>query len=134
MGEDADPCPNGEYVIVVRGVVEAAGIYTHLLDPMRESGVRAAAHVTGGGWTNLERLGGHRYVIDDAFDPQPVFEFVQSLGDVADAEMHRTFNMGTGFVCALAPEDAAELTSGTDGRMIGRVESGTGVSIRGLEL
>ena len=129
-----DPCPFGDYDTVGEALLEPTRLYTHLLDPMRESGVRAAAHVTGGGWTNLERLGGHRYVIDDAFDPQPVFEFVQSLGDVADAEMHRTFNMGTGFVCALAPEDAAELTSGTDGRVIGRVESGTGVSIRGLEL
>ena len=129
-----DPCPFGDYDTVGEALLEPTRLYTHLLDPMRESGVRAAAHVTGGGWTNLERLGGHRYVIDDAFDPQPVFEFVQSLGDVADAEMHRTFNMGTGFVCALAPEDAAELTSETDGRVIGRVESGSGVSIRGLEL
>jgi phosphoribosylformylglycinamidine cyclo-ligase len=132
--EYTDPCPFGDYDTIGEALLEPTRLYTHLLDPMRAHGVRAAAHVTGGGWTNLERMGEHRYVVDDAFDPQPVFEFVQSLGDVADAEMHRTFNMGTGFVCALDPADAAALAADTDGRVIGRVESGSGVSIRGLEL
>ncbi|MBB6645495.1 phosphoribosylformylglycinamidine cyclo-ligase [Halobellus ruber] len=129
-----DPCPFGDYDTIGDALLEPTRLYTHLLAPMRAHGVRAAAHVTGGGWTNLERMGEHRYVVDDAFDPQPVFEFVQSLGDVADAEMHRTFNMGTGFVCALDPNDAAALAADTDGRVIGRVESGSGVSIRGVEL
>jgi phosphoribosylformylglycinamidine cyclo-ligase len=132
--EYTDPCPFGEYETIGEALLEPTRIYTHLLDPMREHGVRAAAHVTGGGWTNLERLGDHRYVVDDAFDPQPVFGFVQSLGDVADGEMHRTFNMGTGFVCALDPDDAAALAADTGGRVIGHVESGSGVAIRGLEL
>jgi phosphoribosylformylglycinamidine cyclo-ligase len=57
--------------------------------------------------------------------------------------MHRTFNMGTGFVAALDPEAAESLAAATDGRVIGRVaetdataaddEAGT-VSIRGMEL
>jgi phosphoribosylformylglycinamidine cyclo-ligase len=132
--EYTDPCPFGDYDTLGDALLEPTRIYTHLLDPMRDHGVRAAAHVTGGGWTNLKRMGDNRYVVDDAFDPQPVFEFVQSLGDVADAEMYRTFNMGTGFVCALDPDDAAALVEDTDGRVIGHVESGSGVAIRGLEL
>ena len=130
----ADPCPFGDYDTVGEALLEPTRLYTHLLDPMRAHGVRAAAHVTGGGWTNLERLGDHRYVVDDPFDPQPVFEFVRSLGDVADAEMYRTFNMGTGFVCALDPDAAEALAADTDGRVIGRVESGAGVSVRGLDV
>ncbi|GGI99029.1 phosphoribosylformylglycinamidine cyclo-ligase [Halobellus salinus] len=132
--EYTTPCPFGDYDTLGEALLEPTRIYTHLLSPMREHDVRAAAHITGGGWTNLERLGDNRYVVDDAFDPHPVFEFVQSAGEVADAEMHRTFNMGTGFVCALAPDDAAALAAGTDGRVIGRVASGSGVAIRGLEL
>ena len=132
--EYTDPCPFGDYETLGDALLEPTRLYTHLLDPMREHGVRAAAHVTGGGWTNLERLGDHRYVVEDAFEPQPVFEFVQAEGNVADEEMHRTFNMGTGFVCALAPEDAEALADATDGRVIGRVEPGEGVAIRGLEL
>jgi phosphoribosylformylglycinamidine cyclo-ligase len=67
-----------------------------------------------------------------------VFEFVQTEGSVTDEEMHRTFNMGTGFVCALSPEDAADLVAETEGRIIGHVEQAetedASVSIRGLTL
>jgi phosphoribosylformylglycinamidine cyclo-ligase len=101
---------------------------------MREHGVRRAAHVTGAGRTNLTRLGHHRYVLDDALAPHPAFELVQSAGNVSDEEMHRTFNMGTGFVAALPPSAAEALADAGDGRVIGRVEEGEGVAIRGLEL
>jgi phosphoribosylformylglycinamidine cyclo-ligase len=133
-GNYTDPCPFGDYDRVGDALLEPTRIYADLLDPMRDHGVHAAAHVTGGGWTNLDRLGGGRCVIDDPFDPQPVFEFVQSLGNVSDEEMHRTFNMGTGFVAALDPADAESLADAVGGRVIGRVEDGDGVAIRGLEL
>lgn len=129
-----DPCPFGTYDTLGEALLEPTRIYTDLLDPMREHGVRGAAHVTGGGWTNLERLGDHRYVVADPFEAQQVFSFVQAEGNVSDEEMHRTFNMGTGFVAALDPEAAAALAEATDGRVIGRVEEGKGVAIRGLEL
>jgi phosphoribosylformylglycinamidine cyclo-ligase len=132
--EYTDPCPFGEYDTLGEALLEPTRIYTDLLDPMREHGVNAAAHVTGGGWTNLDRLGDHRYAIDDPFDPQPVFDYVQEAGNVSDEEMHRTFNMGTGFVAALPPSDAEALAAAVDGRIIGHVEDGDGVAIRGLEL
>jgi phosphoribosylformylglycinamidine cyclo-ligase len=128
-----DPFPGGEGTIG-EVLLEPTRIYTDLLGPMRDHDVRAAAHVTGGGWTNLERLGEARYEITDPFDAQPVFGFVQSEGSVSDAEMHRTFNMGTGFVAALDPDDAEALAEETEGRVIGEVREGGGVAIRGLEL
>ncbi|WP_436343440.1 phosphoribosylformylglycinamidine cyclo-ligase [Natronorubrum sp. FCH18a] len=109
-------------------------IYTDLLEPMREHDVRAAAHVTGGGWTNLLRMGDRRYVVDDPFPAQPVFEFVQEEGNVTDEEMHRTFNVGTGFVVAVPEDRADDLVADTDGRIIGHVEDGESVEIRGLSL
>ncbi|WP_049935974.1 phosphoribosylformylglycinamidine cyclo-ligase [Haloplanus natans] len=133
-GAYTDPCPFGDYDTLGEALLEPTRIYTDLLDPMRTHGVHAAAHVTGGGWTNLDRLGDYRYVIDDPFDPQPVFDYVQEAGNVSDEEMHRTFNMGTGFVAALEPSDAEALADAVDGRVIGRVEDGDGVAIRGLEL
>ena len=107
-------------------------IYTHLLSPLREHGTHAAAHVTGGGWGNLSRMGNYRYAIDEAFDPQPVFAFVQNQGSVSDEEMYSTFNMGTGFVVTLPPEDAEALCAETEGQVIGRVEEGSGVAVGGV--
>jgi phosphoribosylformylglycinamidine cyclo-ligase len=128
-----DPCPFGDYDTLADALLEPTRIYADLLGPMRDHDVRGAAHVTGGGWTNLQRLGDHRYEVSDPWPAQPVFEFVQREGSVGDEEMHRTFNMGTGFVAALDPDSAESLAAATDGRVIGRVEAGDGVSIRGLE-
>ncbi len=136
-----DRFPHSGYETVGEALLEPTRIYTDLLDPLRAANSRGAAHITGGGWSNLDRLGEHRYVVDDPFDAQPVFEFVQSEGGVSDREMHSTFNMGTGFVAAVGDADAAaSLAADTAGRVIGHVEaagdsdSGAGVSIRGLDL
>ncbi|PSP15221.1 phosphoribosylformylglycinamidine cyclo-ligase [Halobacteriales archaeon QH_10_67_13] len=132
--EYEDPFPPDPDRTVGEALLEPTRLYTDLVAPLRGHEVRAAAHVTGGGWRNLTRMGAHHYEVTDPFPAQPVFELVRSTGDVADREMHRTFNMGTGFVAAVAPEDAPALAEETDGRVIGRVTEGEGVAIRGLEL
>ena len=133
-GDYDDEWDGDEYDTVGEALLEPTRIYTYLLDDLRAAETNAAAHVTGGGWTNLDRMGDFRYVVDDAFDPQAVVEFVQERGGVSDEEMHRTFNMGTGFVAAVPEEHADALVEATDGRVIGHVESGEGVAIRGLVL
>jgi phosphoribosylformylglycinamidine cyclo-ligase len=134
--EYGDPFPPNPERTIGEELLEPTRLYTDLLGPLREYGARAAAHVTGGGWTNLTRMGEHRYDVTDPYDPQPVFEFVQKEGQVDDEEMHRTFNMGTGFVAAVDPDDAADLAAETDGRVIGTVEESEAgrVEIRGLTL
>ncbi|WP_202613813.1 phosphoribosylformylglycinamidine cyclo-ligase [Halostella pelagica] len=132
--EYTDPFPPNSDRSIGEELLEPTRIYTYLLDDLRDHGVRAAAHVTGGGWTNLERMGENRYDITDPLLAQSVFEFVQSEGDVSDEEMHRTFNMGTGFVAAVPADSADPLADATDGQVIGTVKEGDGVSIRGLTL
>ena len=132
--EYSDSCPFGDYDTLGDALLEPTRIYTDLLDPMQEFGVRGAAHITGGGWTNLDRLGEHRYEITDPWPAQDVFDFVQREGNVSDEEMHRTFNVGTGFVAAIDSERAEELAAASGGRVIGEVAEGDSVAIRGLEL
>ncbi len=128
-----DPLPSDPDRSIGEALLEPTRIYTDLLDDLREY-ARTAAHITGGGWANLGRLGTHRYVIEQPHPIQPVFEFVQDAGDVSDGEMHRTFNMGTGFVAAV-PDDAAEaLASRPAGKVIGHVAEGAAVEIRDLAL
>ena len=132
--EYTDPFPYDDRSIG-EVLLEPTRIYREALDPLHAVETHATAHITGGGWTNLERMGERNYVIEDPFEAQSVFEFVQEEGTVTDREMHRTFNMGTGFVAALPESDAEAVADELDdARIIGRVESGDGVSIRGLEL
>ena len=132
-GDYDDPFPLDPDRTVGEALLEPTRIYTDLLGPARDHAT-GAAHVTGVGWTNLERMGERRYEVTDPFDPQPVFDHVQACGGVSDAEMYRTFNMGTGVVLAARAETADDLAAAVDGRVVGRVAEGTGVSVAGVEL
>jgi phosphoribosylformylglycinamidine cyclo-ligase len=130
-----DPFPGTEYSTVGEALLEPTRIYTDLLPALHAVDTHACAHITGGGWTNLSRMGAFRYEVTDPFDPQDIFRFLADEGDISATEMHRTFNMGTGFVAAVAPEDAKKLISATDdGTIIGTVETGDQVAIRGLAI
>ena len=135
-GKYTDPFPPTPSKTIGEELLEPTRIYTDVLEPLREYGAHAAAHVTGGGWTNLTRMGPYRYEIEEPFAAQPIFEFVQDAGGVDSEEMHRTFNMGTGFVAALDPDAAMQVVEATeDGRIIGRVaDDAECVAIRGHEL
>ncbi|MFC6974147.1 phosphoribosylformylglycinamidine cyclo-ligase [Halomicroarcula sp. GCM10025709] len=134
--EYTDPFPPAPDRTIAEELLTPTRIYTDVLETLRAHETHAAAHVTGGGWTNLTRMGEKRYEITDPFEAQPVFEFVQEAGNVDDEEMHRTFNMGTGFVAALPETDAeAVVEDSEDARIVGEVTEGEeAVAIRGLEL
>jgi phosphoribosylformylglycinamidine cyclo-ligase len=76
---------------------------------IEETGVRAFAHITGGGLAaNLARvLPDHLTATLDrgTWSVPPVFRLVEARGKVEQAEMDRTFNMGVGMVAVLPPED-----------------------------
>ncbi|MFB6118998.1 phosphoribosylformylglycinamidine cyclo-ligase [Halosegnis sp.] len=133
-GRYDDPFPYEGYDTVGEALLEPTRLYTDLLDPLHDVETHACAHVTGGGWTNLARMGEFAYDVTNPYEPQQVFKFIQGRGNVADEEMYRTFNMGTGFVAALPEHDADRVADRTDGRVIGQVREGEGVEIRGLSL
>ena len=65
--------------------------------------IKAIAHITGGGLSNLLRL--HNTLgwdIGMPLAPQPEFEWISEIGSVSSLEMHRTFNMGMGMVVAVS--------------------------------
>ncbi|MGR3468326.1 MAG: phosphoribosylformylglycinamidine cyclo-ligase [Shimia sp.] len=103
-------------------------------------GLHALAHITGGGLTeNLPRVlpEGLGATLDlDAWVLPPVFAWLREAGNIAEAEMLRTFNCGIGLVAVTAPE-AVEATlsalseAGYDAGEIGRVEAGDGVRYSG---
>jgi len=72
--------------------------------------IRGLAHVTGGGITeNLPRVlpDGCAAEIDrQAWTVPPIFRVLQQRGDIADAEMFRTFNMGIGLIIVCSSREA----------------------------
>jgi phosphoribosylformylglycinamidine cyclo-ligase len=110
------------------------------LAAIRAGGVRALAHVTGGGLTeNLPRVlpEGLGAGIDlGAWRLPPVFGWLAAEGGLAEAELLKTFNAGIGMVVVVAPGKAAEVTAtleaaGETVSRIGTVIPGQGVSYRG---
>jgi len=70
---------------------------------------RGLVHVTGGGLPgNLARVlpDGCSAVVDyDSWTRPPLFDLIQREGDVPEADMRTTFNLGIGLVVAVRPED-----------------------------
>ncbi len=71
-------------------------------------GIKAMAHITGGGFVdNIPRvlpasLAAH--VDLSALSPQPLFGWLARTGGIAELEMLRTFNCGTGMVVVVAKD------------------------------
>ena len=102
--------------------------------------VHAIAHITGGGIPgNLCRAlpADCDAVIGEGSWAVPrIFHEIQRLGDVADDEMRRVFNLGIGMILVVAPSDAVAAVdalagSGHDAIQIGRVQDGTGLVHQG---
>jgi phosphoribosylformylglycinamidine cyclo-ligase len=101
---------------VAGALLEPTVIYVRAaLDLLRSAvPVHGLAHITGGGLSNLLRLGGDRvgYDVEAPLPVPPVFGLIARLGAVPDDEMWEVFNMGCGLV-AIVPEahaaDAAQL-------------------------
>ena len=77
---------------------------------MEQLRVHAMAHITGGGLVeNLPRVlpDGVKAVVDlDSWQRPAIFDWLQTQGGIADAEMLRTFNCGVGLVLCVAKADA----------------------------
>jgi len=95
---------------VADALLEPTVIYVRAVLELLHSDVevRGLAHITGGGLLNLLRL--HADVGFEIASPLPVpgiFDLVQELADVGDAEMWEVFNMGCGF-CVVVPDVQAD--------------------------
>ncbi|MEE1507160.1 MAG: phosphoribosylformylglycinamidine cyclo-ligase, partial [Candidatus Neomarinimicrobiota bacterium] len=71
--------------------------------------VKGIAHITGGGlFENIPRILPDGCGVDikkGSWPMLPVFNVMQSLGDVEEDEMYRAFNMGVGMVFIVSPNN-----------------------------
>jgi len=110
-----------EYLEEVEATAGAALLRQHLsylrsLEGILDSGkIKGLAHITGGGLLeNIPRIlpaETNAEIKRRSWPVLPVFDLLQRLGHVEEAEMYRTFNMGVGMVVICAETDAATIQS-----------------------
>ncbi|MGH2319646.1 phosphoribosylformylglycinamidine cyclo-ligase [Planococcus sp. SE5232] len=105
-----------------------------------ETVIHGMAHVTGGGFIeNIPRMMPNGLGAEISIGSWPVldvFKLLKEKGDLADRDLYSVFNMGIGFVLAVAPEDAEAVlktaqANGEQAFQIGRVSSTEGVQFQG---
>ncbi len=104
-----------------------------LLALMKAVKVHGISHITGGGYyENIPRMlpDGVTAVIEKAKVPVlPIFNLIQRVGNIPERDMFNTFNMGTGLVLAVAPDEADEAVrvlteNGEQATVLGEVKAG----------
>jgi phosphoribosylformylglycinamidine cyclo-ligase len=120
---------------VADALLETHRSYLPLVGPLFDGGrIKAMAHITGGGITdNLPRAlppGTGARVDVGAWEPPPLFRWLQQSGDVPWDDMLRTFNMGIGLIVVVAPEDADAIAPALGARVIGAVEESDTAAVR----
>ncbi|WP_018024792.1 phosphoribosylformylglycinamidine cyclo-ligase [Corynebacterium ulceribovis] len=111
-------------------LLEPTRIYAKdCLELVAETDVRTFCHVTGGGLAgNLARVMPEGLVAElsrGTWTPGQIFRTIQDLGQVSQAEMEKTFNMGVGMIAIVAPQDRDRALALLTARHIDAWELGT---------
>ena len=94
----------------------------------KEIGVKGIAHITGGGLVeNIPRIlpdGCDVEIHKGSWPSIPIFNVMQSIGNVDENEMYRTFNMGIGMIIIAAPDQVNSIKKIIDVHEVGFVVAG----------
>jgi phosphoribosylformylglycinamidine cyclo-ligase len=136
-----DPAPWDGEASLGKALLAPTRLYVKpALAAIRTGGVHGLAHITGGGITeNLPRVlpGGLGAEVDlAAWALPPVFGWLAAAGEIAEAEMLKTFNCGIGMIVVAAPSHAESVAralseGGETVIALGRVVKGKGVAYKG---
>lgn len=94
--------------------------------------IKGLVHITGGGfYDNIPRIlpdGQGARIKRGTWPVLPIFELIQSLGQVTPEEMYRVFNMGIGMIVIVAADHAQQAANilGNAGHRIGEIIPASG--------
>ena len=81
-----------------------------ILATLEQVNIKGMAHITGGGLTeNVPRVlpeGLQAVIHSNSWTRSPLFQWLQTAGNISDDEMHRVFNCGIGMVVIVSANDA----------------------------
>jgi phosphoribosylformylglycinamidine cyclo-ligase len=130
-GLRADSRVKGLDVTVGEALLEPTIIYAKMiLKVIDKIKIKGIAHITGGGLPeNVGRIlpKGTKAVIDSsAWKAPKIFNVIKELGNIADNEMFKAFNMGIGMVLVAGRKDAEAAAKLSKGVVIGEIKKGSG--------
>ena len=110
-------------------------IYIKALSVLKTGGikVKACSHITGGGfYENIPRMlkdGMHAQIKKESYKVPPIFEMLKNDGNIEEAIMYNTFNMGIGMVIAVdktCVDEAIRLidVAGESAFVLGEIKTG----------
>lgn len=97
---------------------------------LQRARIKAAAHITGGGLLlRMAKLATSnlRILIDPAtYSRPPIFDVLARHGNISEAELSQTFNMGLGFVAVVSAKIAEQFREQPCGewRIVGKIVAG----------
>lgn len=105
--------------------------YQPLLSRLPAGLVKGLAHITGGGLIdNLPRVlpkTTDAVIATQLWKVPAIYEHIREGGQIDRTEMYQVFNMGIGMAVVVAAADREKALKLTKGRLIGRIEKGSGV-------
>jgi phosphoribosylformylglycinamidine cyclo-ligase len=132
---DADISADLQGISLIDRLMAPTRIYVKpLLKLISEVAVHGLSHITGGGLVdNIPRVlpDGLEVILERrSWHRDPVFEWLQQQGNIADAEMYRVFNGGIGMTVHVSAHDAQRAIgilrdAGQEALVIGSIRSGT---------
>ncbi len=88
-------------------LLEPTKIYVReILDLIGKVEVKGLAHITGGAYTKLRRITKYGFDFNKFPTIPKIFAEIQKLGNISNAEMARTFNLGFGFIIVVSKENS----------------------------
>ncbi len=131
-----DPLPGHEDVSVAEALLAPHTCYFGSVYPLlkNEGMIKAVAHITGGGLVeNLPRVlpaNVQAKINRRTWTPLPIFDAIQTMGQIPDDEMFRTFNMGIGMVLVCDNDSSTEViaaleSAGMHAAEIGKIQPGS---------
>jgi len=110
-------------------------IYAEVLSVTGACGVHGMCHVTGGGLLNFLRLSGFGFSFSDPISIPLIFSWLQEKGNVTEAEMYRTFNMGMGYAFVVPESSVKTVLKLVPGAtVVGEVVREKGIWLKGKEI
>ncbi|MEK7451028.1 MAG: AIR synthase related protein [Patescibacteria group bacterium] len=94
-----------------KALLTKTNIYAKLIQDLLNGGIdiHYISNITGHGLRKIMRARqNYTYVIEEIFEPQEIFNFIQKHANLSDEEMYATYNMGMDYAIFLPQKDIAK--------------------------